>query len=143
LADVVVSEADAGEAGDSTAALSAHEAAVAEGATAVQAELAGEAAEEAVAAAEVALAAAEANIEAGMAVEAGVSSAAESAAVATVSADMVHEALQAQTAAIQALADELRRSREAEPKPRASHSEPEQAPARKAPWYYRQLGGGR
>jgi hypothetical protein len=117
VADVVVSESEAPDVG--TAELSAHAAAVAEGASAVQAGQAAEAAEEAKAAAEVALSAAQANVEAGLAVEQATASAEASAQQATVSAEMVMEALSAQGAAIAALAEELKASRK-QPAPPAS-----------------------
>lgn len=101
----------------SPAEQSAHEAAVAEGATAVNAALATEAAAEAKAAAETALEAAAANIESGMAVEAAVEQANTAGASAAVSAEMVHEALLAQTSAINALTEELRSSRKASAPP--------------------------
>jgi hypothetical protein len=124
VAEVTV---DAGGDGASTTAeLSAHEAAVAEGATAVNAALAVEAAGEAKDAAELALAAAQANVETGLAVADGVQSAQASADVATVSAQMVHEALTAQTAAISALTEELKASRKsARPAPDGGGGRPE------------------
>lgn len=98
----------------SPAEASAHEAAVAEGATMVQAASAEEAAAEASAAAEVALAAAEANIQAGDTVVQAAEQATQSAAQAGVNAEMVHEALLAQTRAISELTAELQASRKAQ-----------------------------
>lgn len=145
MADVVVS--GGGDSGDAqTVAEAAHEAAVAEGATAVNAEQAAEAAAEATAAAEIALAAAEANIEAGAAIESGVASAESSAVDAMVSAEMVHEALAAQTAAITALTDELKLQRESAARPpkessSSSSPAPDAEPGPKIPGYYRKIGG--
>ena len=143
MADVVVSEGGEADTGTPAAAAAAHEAAVAEGASGVQAEQAQAAAAEASAAAEVALAAAEANIEAGAAVEGAVATANESAAQATVSAEMVHEALSAQTAAITALAEELKRGRESAPKPEKVKTAPDKAPSQGHGYYNRKLFGGR
>jgi hypothetical protein len=55
---------------------------------------------------------------------------------------MVHEALQAQTAAIAALTEELKLSREAgrekpEPKPRPEGGGEDSEPGKSIPWYYR------
>ncbi len=92
---------------------SAHDAAVAEGAAEVHEEQAEEHADEARAAAEVAASAAQANIE-------SVGQAAEAAEVATGAAEIateaesrIVEAVQAQSAVIQSLVDELRAGREA------------------------------
>lgn len=122
MAEVVVSESEAPDTG--TAELSAHAAAVAEGATAVQAELAAEAAGEAKAAAEVALGAAAANMEAGLAVEQATVTAEGAAQQATVSAEMVHEALQAQTAAITALTEQMAADRKAAAPPEGKRRAP-------------------
>ena len=96
---------------------SAHEAAVAEGATAVIAANAQESAAEASAAAEVALAAAEANIASSDTVVQAAEQATQSAAQAGVNAEMVHEALLAQTRAIAELTAELQASRKAQAPP--------------------------
>lgn len=106
---VIIPDSDEGEA--PTAGESAHVAAVAEGATAVQAQLAAESAEEAKAAAQVALDAAEANIGTSQAVIEAQTKAEGSAVAAGVSAEMVHEALLAQTNAIRELTEELKASR--------------------------------
>jgi hypothetical protein len=134
---IAVGDDDGG--GTPGAAESAHVAAVAEGATIVQAQQAAESAEEAKAAAEVALAAAEASIETAVETEGATQTATVAAEQATVSAEMVHQALLAQTAAIEALTQEMKASREqarkqgpAEPKPAA---EPDTEPA-KGHWYY-------
>lgn len=138
MAETVVVGSDADASGTSTAEQAAHEAAVAEGATAVHTEDAQEAAAEAKAAAEVALAAAEANITSGAAVEQAAQQADSSAAVASVSAEMVHEALTAQTAAINALAEEMKASRQAAPKESKGSAPPgDKAPESKIPFYYR------
>ena len=138
MADTVVIPGDDDAGGPSTPEQSAHEAAVAEGATAVHTENAQEAAAEAQAAAAVALAAAEANIESGAAVEQAAEQAGSSAAVASVSAEMVHEALTAQTAAINALAEELKAARTAGPKEdKPPKPAADRAPDRKIPAYYR------
>lgn len=141
---VIVGDDDAEGAG--TAEESAHQAAVAEGATAVQAELAAEAAEEAKAAAEVALGAAQANIDSGMAVEGATASAEAAAAQATVSAEMVHDALAAQTAAINTLAEELKASRKASAPPgdgKSGTTPSDRAPAPREHPYYRRIGRGK
>jgi hypothetical protein len=138
MPDVTVETDD--DAGAGTAEQSAHEAAVAEGATAVQAAIAAESAQEAKEAAELALAAAAANVEAGSAVEAGVESAQAAAGEATVSAQMVHEALSAQTSAITALTEELRNSRkqQAAPSPETRKSPPpDRAPGKSGPKWSR------
>lgn len=105
---------------------SAHEAAVAEGATAVIAANAQESAAEASAAAEVALAAAEANIASSDTVVQAAEQATQSAAQAGVNAEMVHEALLAQTRAITELTAELQASRKAQ-------APPQDKPRRAAP----------
>lgn len=105
---------------------SAHEAAVAEGATAVIAANAQEAAAEASAAAEVALAAADANISSADTVVQAAEQATQSAAQAGVNAEMVHEALLAQTRAIAELTAELQASRKAQ-------APPQDKPRRAAP----------
>jgi hypothetical protein len=138
MAETIIAEGDSAEQ-PTTAAESAHEAAVAEGATAVQTEQAAASAATATEAAEVALAAAQANMEAGAAVEGAVATANESAAVATVSAEMVHDALVAQTKAISALTEELqaqRRSLASDTKPKSKPAG-DHPPAQKVPWYYR------
>jgi len=101
-----------------------------------------ESAAEAQAAAEIALAAAEANIQSGAAVEGAVASANESAAVASVSAEMVHEALTAQTAAINALAAELKAGRQKPPKETDGGKPPgDSAPAQREHFINRKIGG--
>lgn len=122
MADVIIS----GEEGQDVtpAEQAAHQAAVAEGATAVQAATAEEAAGEAKAAAEVALAAAAANIESGAAVEQAAEQASVSAATAGVNAEMVYQAIQAQTGAIQELVAELQASRKAAQPPQEKRSSP-------------------
>lgn len=122
----VVTEDDQGDSEVISAEASAHEAAVAEGATAVQAEQAAAAAEEAKAAAEVALSAAQNNIESGVAVEQAAQRAESGANVATVSAEMVHEALLAQTNAIKELTAELQASRK-------QAAQPTEKPRRQSP----------
>src|SRR6266568_293729 len=102
----------------------------AEGATAVQAGQAAESAEQAKAAAEVALQAAQANAETAEAVTEATARADGSAAATSVSADMVMDALKAQTQAIETLAGEIKASRKAaeapEGKPR--HAAPDREP---------------
>lgn len=129
MAAVVVHEDEA----ESVEVQSAHDAAVAEGAAEVHEEQAEEHADEARAAAEVAAQAAQANI-------AAVGEASEAAEVATsaatVAADAesrVVEAIQAQSAVIQSLLDEVRASREAaaRPVPEKTPSKPDKPPARK------------
>jgi hypothetical protein len=122
---------------------SAHEAAVAEGATAVQAESAAEAAEEAKLAAEVALDAARVNVESGATVAEATAQAQGAAESATVSAEMVMDALAAQGAAIAALTEEFKNSRKtAAPaeKPAASHDRPPSGEAKKRSHWYFSLG---
>lgn len=94
---------------------SAHDAAVAEGAAAVQAEQAAEAASEATAAAEAALMAAQANIESSSVVTEAAVTAEEAAASASAAEDRIYEAVTAQIAAIGALVEELRASRQPAP----------------------------
>jgi len=110
------------------AEVSAHTAAVAEGMTAVQAADAAESAAEAQAAAEVALAAAEENARTAEGVIEATVKAEESAAGAAISAEMVMDALKAQSAAINELREELKASRRAEhhdaPKRAAPDHEP-------------------
>jgi hypothetical protein len=108
----------------STAEASAHEAAVAEGATAVIAANAEQSAAEAAAAAEVALAAADANIASAGTVVQAAEQATQSAAQAGVNAEMVHEALLAQTRAINELTAELQASRKAAAPPQERPSRP-------------------
>lgn len=141
MTETVVVGSGAPEDGAQTVAESAHEAAVAEGAVQVQAQQAAESAAEAQAAAEVALAAAEANIQSGAAVEGAVASANESAAVASISAEMVHEALQAQTAAINALAAELKAGRQKPSKDNGDGEPPgDRTPAQKEHFINRKVG---
>jgi hypothetical protein len=56
-----------------------------------------------------------------------------------VSAEMVHEALQAQTAAISALTEELQLQRKsmAQPDKKRRGGKADGEPAAKTPWYYR------
>lgn len=110
MADVTVETSE--DVGEGIADESARMAAVAEGASAVNAGLAAQAAGEAGEAAEAALSAAQANIESGAAVADAAETAQAAAASAGVSAEMMHEALLAQTAAITALTEELRASRQ-------------------------------
>lgn len=135
LADAVIVGDE--EQDPSSAELSAHEAAVAEGATAVQAEQAAESAAEAKAAAEIALQAAEENAKTAESVVEATVAAQQSAAGAGVSAEMVMEALRAQTSAIETLAAELKESRKqavpAEPKKPA----PDRPPSRSGPRWRR------
>jgi hypothetical protein len=120
----------------STVEASAHEAAVAEGATAVIAANAEQSAAEAAAAAEVALAAADANIASADTVVQAAEQATQSAAQAGVNAEMVHEALLAQTRAIAELTAELQASRKAQ-------AAPQDKPARAAPDRKPDSGGKR
>lgn len=129
MPDVTVMENEDTE--PTTAEQSAHEAAVAEGATAVQAAVAEEAAAEAQAAAELALDAAKANIETAEGVAEAVAQAQGDAAKASVSAEMVHEALLAQTRAIEELTTELRASRKAASD--VSQSKPRSRPSDESP----------
>src|SRR5487761_766525 len=103
---------------------SAHEAAVAEGATAVHGEIAAQAAEEAKEAASIAL---------------------DAAQQATVSAEMVHDALAAQTAAITALTEELRNSRKQAPQEGPAKKPPGDRPPgeRRTHGYYAPIGRGK
>jgi predicted O-linked N-acetylglucosamine transferase (SPINDLY family) len=140
LADtVVVGDQDAGGAPASVEE-SAHQAAFAEGATAVQAQSAAESAAEASAAAEAALAAAAMNLEGGAAVAQATEAAQGAAASAQVSAEMVMEALQAQTQAINTLTEELKASRRAasaEDKPRRSPPSGDREPGSGGPKWKR------
>ena len=138
MADTVIVGDEGGAAAPSSAEQSAHEAAVAEGATAVQAMSAAESAAEAKAAAEVALAAAEANIAGGAVVEEAAAEAAQSAAQAGVSLEMLHEALQAQGAAIEALTAEMHASRKQSAGPEKSRpAPPDQEPGSGGPKWVR------
>lgn len=112
MPDAVVVEGDQDTA-ITPAEVSAHTAAVAEGMTAVQAADAAGSAEQAQAAAEVALLAAEENAKTAEAVIEATAQAETSAAGAAISAEMVMDALKAQTAAITTLAEELKASRKA------------------------------
>lgn len=124
------------------AAESAHVAAVAEGAAAVQSEHAAESAGKAEMAAEAAIQAAQANVAAGAEAVAAAASAGESASAAAVSAEMMHQAITAQTAAISALVEELRTSRKSGPRPDgdAPKVKPDKTPGqssdRRRHWYY-------
>jgi hypothetical protein len=130
MAEVIVSEGDEGGGEIPLAEQSAHVAAVAEGATAVQAGQAAESADEAKMAAEVALAAAQANAQTAEAVIESVAAAETSAQQAGISAEMIHDALKAQTGAIEALAEELRQSRkQAAPVEKPRREAPERPPA--------------
>jgi hypothetical protein len=126
MADVVISEGDSSDLG--TAEGSAHAAAVAEGATAVQAEQAQQAAEEAKAAAEMALSAAQANIESGLEVQAASAAAQDSAHVSAALADEIRGALQAQSAAIAALTEQFDKHRKALAPDKPSRSKPDREP---------------
>lgn len=130
MADVIVREDEDAEIEDQAA----HDAAVSEGAAEVHEEHAEESADEARAAAEAAAMAAQANIEAvGQAAEAA--EVAEGAAGVAVEAESrVVEAVQAQSAVIQSLVDELRASREAAattPQPETPAKTPDKPPSRK------------
>ena len=125
MPDTLVVEGDETAAPASPAEASAHAAAVAEGMTAVQAIDAAESAAEAQAAAEVALLAAEENAKTAEAVIEATAQAEANAAGAAVSAEMVMDALKAQTEAITLLAEELKASRKA--------AVPSEAPKRPAP----------
>ncbi len=132
MPDTLVVEGDEAAAPAGTAEASAHTAAVAEGMTAVQAADAAESAAEAQAAAEVALLAAEENAKTAEAVIEATAVAEANAAGAAVSAEMVMDALKAQTSAIELLAEELRASRKA--------AAPVEKPSRPSP--DREPGGG-
>ena len=121
---VIVGDEGGGTDGSPSAELSAHEAAVAEGATAVQAASAAESADEAKAAAEIALQAAQANAASSAVAEEAAAAASQSAAQAGVSLEMIHEALTAQGSAIEALTAELKASRRQETKPDKPQSTP-------------------
>lgn len=124
---------------------SAHEAAVAEGATAVHGEIAAQAAEEAKEAASIALDAAKANMDAALPVAAATEQAQAAAQQATVSAEMVHDALAAQTAAITALTEELRNSRKQAPQEGPAKKPPGDRPPgeRRTHGYYAPIGRGK
>lgn len=107
-----------------TAEASAHVAAVAEGASAVQAQQAAESAAAAEAAAEAALIAAEENAKTAEAVIQATAQAETSAAAADISAEMVMDALKAQTAILAEVREELKASRK-----QATPAEPKPAPA--------------
>jgi len=132
MPDAVVIEGDEGTE-VTPAEVSAHTAAVAEGMTAVQAAGAAESAAEAKAAAEVALEAAEANAANAEAVIEAQASAETSAEAAGVTAEMLMDALKAQTAVIAELREELKAGR------RAEHQD---APKRAAPDREPGAGGG-
>jgi hypothetical protein len=127
--DIVVA-GDEAQAEPTTAELSAHSAAVAEGATAVQAADAAESAAEAQAAAEVALMAAEENAKTAEAVIEATAQAETSAAGAAISAEMVMDALKAQTAIIAEIREEMKASRKeaAGPAEKPSHPAPDHEP---------------
>lgn len=130
MADVIVREDEDTDLEDQAA----HDAAVSEGAAEVHEEQAEEHADEARAAAEVAAQAAQANIEAvGQAAEAA--AVAEGAAeVATDAESRVVEAIQAQSAVIASLVDELRAGREAaqaKPQPDKPAKTADKPPARR------------
>lgn len=130
MPDVIVQE----DTDDSVEVQSAHDAAVSEGAAEVHEEQAEEHAAEAAAAAEVAAQAAQANI-------AAVGEAAEAAEVATSAAAVsveaesrIVEAVQAQSAVIQSLVDELRAGREsaaAQPTPEKPPKTADKPPAKR------------
>jgi hypothetical protein len=122
------------------AEVSAHEAAVAEGASDVHAALAEESAAEAREAAEIALSAAQANIESGQAVAEATESAQAAAGEATISAKMVMEALDAQSAAISALAEQFaaeRKSQNAPPPGEGKRAPSDRQPGGKGPRWVR------
>lgn len=129
MPDAVVIEGDDAEAGVTPAELSAHTAAVAEGMTAVQAADAAESAAEAQAAAEVALLAAEENAKTAEAVIQAQTDAANSAISSSVSAEMVMDALKAQTTILAEVREELKASRRAAaPAEPARRSAPDREP---------------
>jgi hypothetical protein len=111
--DTLVVEGDETGAGVTPAEVSAHTAAVAEGMTAVQAADAAESAAAAAAAAEVALLAAEENAKTAETVIEATAQAETSAAAAGISAEMVMDALKAQTAILTEVREELKASRKA------------------------------
>ena len=113
MPEAIVVEGDT-ETAVTPAEVSAHTAAVAEGMTAVQAADAAESAAEAQAAAEVALLAAEENAKTAEAVIEATAQAETSAAAAGISAEMVMDALKAQTAILTEVREELKASRRAE-----------------------------
>jgi fused signal recognition particle receptor len=139
MAETVVIPGESEEA-PTTAEVSAHEAAVAEGATAVQAELAAEAADEAKVAAEVALAAAQENAETVEGTIEATVAAQGAAEMSQAFAEEIRDAMKAQGQAITALTEELAASRRAAAAPadrssrkRSADGEPS---ARKRHWYY-------
>ena len=136
---VIIPDGDAPEA--ETAMTAAHDAAVAEGGAEVRAQLAAEHAAEAEGAAEVALLAAEENAKTGLAVIEAQASAEQSAEVAKSSADLVLQALEAQTGAFNALREELAAARETQRPAVVSESRPapERTPGRKQAKWVRRL----
>jgi F0F1-type ATP synthase epsilon subunit len=121
--------------------VSAHEAAVAEGATQVHQDRARDAAEKAEEAADLALSAAKHNIENAAEVADASEKAQGAAASASISAETVMEALHAQTSAIAALAERLDKpTQQAGPPAEASGRRPPADKTPKAPkrgsWYY-------
>lgn len=128
MPDAIVVEGDQDTA-VTPAEVSAHTAAVAEGMTAVQAEQAADSAAEAQAAAEVALLAAEENAKTAEAVIEATAQAETSAAAAGISAEMVMDALKAQTVILTEVREELKASRRAAaPAGPATRSAPDREP---------------
>ena len=127
MSDVVVTVED--PEGAPTAEEAAVAAAAMEGATAVHAEQAAEAAQEAKDAAGQAQSAALANLESSAeAVEAG-ESAQAAARDAAITAEMLHEALKAQSAAINALVEELRSTRKQSVPSETKSKKPDREPS--------------
>jgi hypothetical protein len=126
------------DASDPLAASAAHDAAVAEGAAGVQAEGAAVSAAEASAAAEIALEAAQANMATAEQVIAATETAEGSAQAAQVSAEMVMDALNAQSAAISALAEEFKASRKSDVSRETTSRQPppDREPGSSGHWYY-------
>ena len=117
---------------------------MAEGASAVNSSNAADAAAEAKDAAALALSVAQSNIETSATITESKDAAEGAAAQASVSAQMVHEALSAQTAAIAALAEQLKERKQApsggKPFQKASSDNSPGEPARGA-WFYKKRGG--
>ena len=128
MPDAVVVEGDE-QAAVTPAEVSAHTAAVAEGMTAVQAADAAGSAAQAEAAAEVALLAAEENAKTAEAVIEATAQAETSAAAAGISAEMVMDALKAQTAILTEVREELKASRRAEHPGAPKRAAPDREPA--------------
>lgn len=141
--DIVIHSGDPGEVTPEES--SAHEAAVAEGATAVHEQNAEQASSEAKAGAEVALASAAATIEAAESAGASAERAEAAAEQSAVTLEMMHQTLVAQGEAISALTKELKASRKTVPEPASDtggqeHDEP---PGDRQHWYLRKVGKNR